>query len=151
MAVLKNSDRAINKSRIFYAIIIVLLVATSCTYEDENEGVIRIELGQLDSLRLERYQSSTIGLNDYQLIDEYNLEPQSNALVIEQMKRGGIGISSIYNCDSIAIILNGDRRLTSQVFRDPSPLFFEEFYQNPGGDIYIKTFTQEDYENADPF
>ncbi|MGB3591219.1 MAG: hypothetical protein WBA16_05975 [Nonlabens sp.] len=119
--------------------------------EDETTNVVRYELGSVNSVTIELYDSVDFSFLEYRLLSSYELSSLNPAIVFEARNLGAVGISETLRSDSIVITINGDRRITSQAFRDPSPLFLTEFYQNPGGDIYIKTFTQEDYENADPF
>ena len=63
---------------------------------------------------------------------------------------GNGSINQVLNTDSVVVTLNRDRRIISSVRTDSYPILRSSFY-NRSGNTFKKTFTQEDYNNAEPF
>jgi hypothetical protein len=132
-------------------LIIIICSLNSCIREGFETTSVKYDLGTLDNVNIEFYKTF-IDTNDVRTVDlKWFAELDAENPLFEYSESGfsSVSIAQLLRVDSVVVTFNGDRKT---VYLD-APInnsFLREFYYIRSGNTFTKTFTNEDYENADP-
>ena len=136
--------------KIFLSLVIVLFIY-SCIREGYEITTVRYELGTLDEVDIEFYKTF-VDTNDVRFVDLKwlaELDAANPLFEYSESDFGSVNVAQLIRVDSVVITLNRDRRI---IYRDTliGNDFFNDSYYERESNTFTKTFTNEDYENADP-
>ncbi|ARN76587.1 hypothetical protein BST97_00405 [Nonlabens spongiae] len=124
------------------------------------EGTVIYNKGNFDTVEMQFYtrinrsdlESRVYRLEETALLDEFQDKFEKNE---SRLGSGQVSANFVIDSDSVVIIFNNERRFSFPNGSEPlnsaeNTLFFQnEYYEISGSTIYTKTFTQQDYEDAE--
>lgn len=132
-------------------IVFIACSLCSCIREGNEVTTVRYELGTLDEVDIEFYTVFD-DVNNVRSVDLKwlaELDAANPLFEYSESDFGSVNVAQLIRVDSVVITLDGDRRI---IYRDTligNDFFNDEYYQKDGN-TFTKTFSSEDYENADP-
>jgi hypothetical protein len=127
----------------------IIIIFSSCVPEEENNISVIFDLGELDTVQINLYDNLYSNIPDSSITRVFNLSNLNRNAVFTASVLGNGSPSMAIRTDSVVIVLNGDRELTSGTRQQFDPVFSSSFYIRDGN-AFAKFFTQEDYDNAEP-
>lgn len=126
------------------------------------EGTVVYNKGNFDTVEMEFYtrinRSDLVNriyrLEETVLLDEFQNQFEKNE---SRLGSGPVSANFVIASDSVVIVIDNERRLSFPNGSEPlnseeNTLFFQnEYYEVSGSTTYTKTFTQQDYEDAEEF
>ncbi len=131
--------------------ILLLTIIFSCVSEETSDYTIVYNKGELEHVEIRLFKSNFTEPRSYTASRIIVLNENLNQVVFYAEGELAPGFPDAIEADSLVIVLNENRFIASAVRGDPNPLFQTTFYERPQPNFLIKTFTQEDYDNAEPF
>jgi hypothetical protein len=112
---------------------------------------VKYELGTLDEVDIEFYSVfvDDDNMRFITLIRQTELNATNRIYEYSESDFGPVNVGHLIGSDSVVVTLNNDRRIIYLRILSDDSIFNDDYYQKRGN-TFTKTFTNEDYENADP-
>jgi hypothetical protein len=134
-----------------FILILIILAVPSCVREENITSTLVFNLGDLDSIEIQIFNDTSVdeGLQ-LELTQQILLNEGNVMYITTDTDFSVLTPVNLINADSVSVIFNDDKQ-SGYLARDRDRnLFFLSSYYIRQGNTFTKTFTIEDYENADP-